>query len=162
MKYLLINTNIYNGTQIGVNIFYASPIKSGEHIGKYATSENALTEFPDIFKNITYEIVELPISAFELDYTLPTPSPYGLEILEKWYDIFPDNAFKLGGYEIPLEEKNGIKYVNAAYFQWQDFRNALDEKLPNGEFRHQALKDALMKMWDYLTEQATIGNVIVL
>lgn len=159
---IIIETDIYNGYISGSVMFFATPILSGEHIGKYATSENALSEFPDIFKNITYEIIELPISAFELDYTLPTPSPYGLEILEKWYDIFPDNAFKLGGYEIPLEEKNGTKYVNTAYFQWQDFRNALDEKLPNGEFRHQALKDALMKMWDYLTEQATIGNVIVL
>jgi hypothetical protein len=83
MKYLLINTNEYNGTQIGVNIFYASPIKRGEHIGKYATSENALNEFPEIFENLEYTLIEIPSSAFELDYTLPNASPYGLEILEK-------------------------------------------------------------------------------
>ena len=51
---IVINTNQHNGTQKGVNIFYSVPILSGEHIGKFATSENALLEFPEIFENLTY------------------------------------------------------------------------------------------------------------
>jgi hypothetical protein len=56
MNYIIINTNEYNGTQNGVNVFYASPIYNGDFINKFATSENSLTEFPELFENIPYEI----------------------------------------------------------------------------------------------------------
>ena len=59
MKYIIINTNEYNGTQNGVNIFYAAPIYNGQYINKFATSENALNDFPELFKTIEYEIGEL-------------------------------------------------------------------------------------------------------
>jgi hypothetical protein len=59
MKYAIINTNEYNGTQNGVNIFYSVPIYNGHFINKFATSENALTDFPELFKTIEYEIGEL-------------------------------------------------------------------------------------------------------
>jgi hypothetical protein len=59
MKYVIINTSEYNGIQIGVNVFYAAPIYNGKHINKFGTSENALTDFPELFKTIPYEIDEL-------------------------------------------------------------------------------------------------------
>jgi predicted AAA+ superfamily ATPase len=43
---IIINTNQYNLTKKGNLVFYASPILSGQYIGKFATSENALNEFP--------------------------------------------------------------------------------------------------------------------
>jgi hypothetical protein len=59
MNYIIIDTNEYNGTQNGVNIFYSAPIYNGDFINKFATSENALTDFPELFKTIEYEIGEL-------------------------------------------------------------------------------------------------------
>jgi len=59
MKYIIINTSEYNGIQNGVNIFYAAPIYNGKHINKFATSENTLNEFPELFKTLPYEIDEL-------------------------------------------------------------------------------------------------------
>jgi hypothetical protein len=59
MEYIIVNTNEYNGTQNGVNIFYASPIYNGTYINKFATSESALIEFPELFENIPYEIGDL-------------------------------------------------------------------------------------------------------
>jgi hypothetical protein len=59
MKYAIINTSEYNGVQNGVNIFYAAPIYNGQYINKFATSESALIDFPELFKTIEYEIGEL-------------------------------------------------------------------------------------------------------
>jgi hypothetical protein len=59
MNYIIINTNEYNNTQSGVNIFYAIPIYNGKHINKFATSENALNDFPELFETLPYEIDEL-------------------------------------------------------------------------------------------------------
>jgi len=67
MSYLIINTNEHNGLKKGVNIFYAASIISGEHKGKFATSENALKEFPEIFETEEYEVVELDLSVFVMD-----------------------------------------------------------------------------------------------
>jgi hypothetical protein len=143
MKYLLINTNEHNGTQKGVNIFYAAPILSGENKGKFATSENALNEFPDIFKKLDYEIAELEAKDFEIDLTPPNLFGLGVVIPEQFIWVFPDNKFILEGFEIPLT--NGA--VDIAYFQWQAFRDCLD----NGN--HDYLKRALMPLWDYVAEQ---------
>jgi hypothetical protein len=59
MKYVIINTSEYNGIQNGVNVFYAALIYNGKHINKFGISENALTDFPELFKTIPYEIDEL-------------------------------------------------------------------------------------------------------
>jgi hypothetical protein len=59
MKYVIINTTEYNGIQNGSNIFYVAPIYNGKYINKFATGENALTDFPELFKTIPYEIDEL-------------------------------------------------------------------------------------------------------
>jgi hypothetical protein len=59
MNYIIINTNEHNNTQSGVNIFYAAPIYNGKYINKFATSENALNDFPELFETLPYEIDEL-------------------------------------------------------------------------------------------------------
>jgi hypothetical protein len=150
MKYIIINTDKHNGTQKGVNIFYAAPILSGEHKGKFATSENALKEFPEIFENEPYFIAELDRKAFEIDTTPPTPTNLGVVIPDKFLWVFPEDKFVLEGFEIPLQ--NGA--VDVAYFQWQAFRDCLD----NGN--HEYLKRALLPLWDYVAEQVENQNLI--
>jgi hypothetical protein len=126
MKYAIINTNQHNGTQIGVNIFYAAPIVSGAHTGKFATSENALNEFPEIFKTEPYEVAELDAKAFEIDYTPPTLSTYRVAIPEYWEMLFPNDRFIVGGFDIPLERtKDNVLCVDIAYLGWQAFRTEL-------------------------------------
>jgi hypothetical protein len=156
MKYLLINTSKYNGTQKGVNIFFAAPIKSGEHIGKFATSENALLEFSEIFENLTYEIVDLELSAFEVDYTPPPLSPYAVVIPEIYQWALPENKFVLSGFEIPLDTHNNDKVVNLAYFMWTEFRAELDSG------NYVSLKSALMPLWDYVELQVINNNLVIL
>jgi hypothetical protein len=149
---IIINTSQHNGTQKGVNIFYASPILSGAYIGKFATSENALKEFPEIFANLDYTIAELEPKDFEIDTTPPTLYGLGVVIPDQFIWVFPQNKFILEGFEIPLT--NGA--VDIAYFEWQSFRNCLD----NGN--HEYLKRALMKLWDYVGEQIELQNFIPL
>jgi hypothetical protein len=87
------------------------------------------------------------------DITTP-PTLYGLGVVipDKFLWVFPDNKFVLEGFEIPLT--NGA--VDIAYFEWQAFRNCLD----NGN--HEYLKRALMKLWDYVGEQVELQNFIPL
>jgi hypothetical protein len=159
---IIINTNEYNGTQKGVNIFFASPIKSGEHIGKFATSENALNEFPEIFENLEYEIVDLEPKVFEVDATPPTLLPYAVEIPLEYRLPFRNGVFKLNAFEVPLDDYQDTKVVNLAYFEWAEFRAELDTKDANGNFVYQALKDSLMDLWDYVGLQVANQNLIVL
>jgi hypothetical protein len=152
MKYILLDTNAYNGTQKGVNTLTSVQIKSGQHKGKFATSENSLLEFPEIFENLEYEIVELDVMDFQIDYSPPTLIGYGVEIPNQFIWVFPEDKFILNGFEIPLT--NGA--VDVAYFQWQEFRDELDSG------NHEYLKRALMPLWDYVAEQVTNENLIPL
>jgi hypothetical protein len=152
MIYIIIHTDKYNFQQTGKSIFNASPILSGEHKGKFATSENALKEFPEIFKELEYEIADLKPKDFEIDYTPPTLYGLGVVIPDTFIWVFPDNKFILEGFEIPLT--NGA--VDIAYFQWQAFRDCLD----NGN--HEFLKRALMSLWDYVAEQVEKQNFVQL
>jgi hypothetical protein len=147
---IIIETDEHNGTQKGVNIFYAAPILSGQHSGKFATSENALKEFPEIFENEPYFIAELEPRDFQIDTTPPTPTNLGVVIPDKFLWVFPDNKFVLEGFEIPLQKGA----VDVAYFQWQAFRDCLD----NGN--HEFLKRALMSLWEYVAEQVENQNLI--
>jgi hypothetical protein len=158
---IIINTSEYNGTQKGVNTFFASPILSGEYIGKFATSENALLEFPEIFENLTYEIVDLEPKVFDVDATPPTLLPYAVEIPIQYRLPFRNGVFKLNAFEVPLDDYQDTKVVNLAYFQWTEFRAELDTKDANGNFVYQALKDSLMDLWDYVKLQSDNGNVII-
>jgi hypothetical protein len=156
MNYVIINTNQYNGTQKGVNTFFATSILSGEHKSKFATSENALLEFPEIFENLTYEVVDLDASAFEIDYTPPPLSPYAVVIPEIYQWAFPENKFVLSGFEIPLDTHNNDKVVNLSYFMWTEFRAELDSG------NYEALKRALMPLWDYVELQVINNNLVIL
>ena len=153
---IIINTNEHNGTLKGVNIFYAAEILSGQHIGKFSTSENALLEFPEIFENLDYEIVDLDASAFQVDYTPPTLTPYAVVIPEIYQWAFPQDKFILGGFEIPLDTHNSDKVVNIAYFMWAEFRAELDSG------NYVSLKRSLMPLWDYVELQVTNNNLVVL
>jgi hypothetical protein len=82
----------------------------------------------------------------------PPPTYMGIEIPDKFLWVFPDNKFILEGFEIPLQ----YGAVDLAYFQWQAFRDCLD----NGN--HEFLKRALMPLWDYVAEQAIKQNFIQL
>jgi hypothetical protein len=84
--------------------------------------------------------------------TPPPPTYMGIEIPDKFLWVFPDNKFVLEGFEIPLQ----YGAVDVAYFQWQAFRDCLD----NGN--HEFLKRALMPLWDYVAEQAIKQNFIQL
>jgi hypothetical protein len=153
---IIINTNQYNGYTIGVNNFNSTQILSGQYIGKFATSENALLEFPEIFETLTYEIVDLKLSAFEVDYTPPPLSPYAVVIPEIYQWAFPENKFVLSGFEIPLDTHNNDKVVNLAYFMWTEFRAELDSG------NYVSLKRALMPLWDYVELQVINNNLVIL
>jgi hypothetical protein len=153
---IVINTNQYNGTKKGVCIFSAAPIKSGEYIGKFATSENALNEFPEIFENLTYETIDLDSKVFQVDYTAPSLLPYAVEIPEIYQWAFPEDMFILSGFIIPLDTYQSVKVVNLAYFQWLEFRAELDSG------NYESLKRSLMPLWDYVTLQVSNNNIIVL
>jgi len=122
MKYAILNTNEHNGTKVGVNIFYASPMLSGQHIGKFATSENALNEFPDILADLDYTIAELDPSAFEIDLTPPTPTGLRIAIPADWEIFFPEDRFIVGPFDIALERIEGVLAVDIAYLGWEAFR----------------------------------------
>jgi hypothetical protein len=123
---IIINTSQHNGTQKGVSIFYAAPILSGSHAGKFATSENALKEFPEIFENEPYEVAELDAKAFEIDYTPPTPSTLRVAIPSYWEMLFPNDRFIVGGFDIALERTdNNVLCVDVAYLGWRAFRDEL-------------------------------------
>jgi hypothetical protein len=73
---IILNDNNLNGLQIGATIFNCVPILRGQFKGKFAADECLLNEFIEIFKEIDYEIVDLDVSVFEIDYTLPILTPY--------------------------------------------------------------------------------------
>jgi hypothetical protein len=87
---------------------------------------------------------------------LPQLSPYAVIIPEIYQWAFPENKFVLSGFEIPLDTHNNDKVVNLAYFMWTEFRAELDSG------NYVALKRALMPLWDYVAEQVTNNNLIVL
>jgi len=110
-------------------------------------------DLQSVFNNVTLASLNID----DLDYfTPPTLYPYAVEIPQIYQWAFPDNKFILSGFEIPLDTYQSTKVVNLAYFQWLEFRAELD----NGDY--QALKRALMPLWDYVAEQVTNNNIIVL
>jgi hypothetical protein len=70
--------------------------------------------------------------------------------------------FILDKFIIPLDTYQTTKVVNLAYFEWLEFRAELDKKDSDGNFVYATLKRSLMPLWDYVAEQVTNGNVIVL
>lgn len=127
-------------------------IVSGQHIGKWATNEINLNYFPDIFEKLEYQIVDLDASAFQVDYTPPTPIGLKILIPEYWEALFPDDKFIIGGYEAQLERKNEALVVDVAYLQWKSFRAEL-LKPENATLARQM--GAVMR---YLEQQANAQN----
>ena len=156
MNYLVIDTKEYNFTQTDNGIFYAIPILSGLHKGKFACFENALELFPEIIESLTYETIDLDILVFQVDYTSPSLLPYAVEIPAIYQWAFPEDKFVLSGFIIPLDTYTTLKVVNLAYFQWVEFRAELDSG------NYEALKRSLMPLWDYVALQVTNNNIIVL
>jgi hypothetical protein len=101
------------------------------------------------FKDLKIEDLAIDNLAY---YTPPPPTYMGIEIPDKFLWVFPDNKFVLEGFEIPLQ----YGAVDVAYFQWQAFRDCLD----NGN--HEFLKRALLPLWDYVAEQVIKQNFIQL
>jgi hypothetical protein len=95
MKYSIINTSKYNGIQNGVNVFFAVPIYNGKHINKFATSENAINDFPELFKTIPYEIDELePINFVNTYPAQPEVDQYRLiEVTDLYNETININLF---------------------------------------------------------------------
>jgi len=149
---IIVSHNTHQGAVNDTSYLTFTPILSGQYIGKFATSENALKEFPEIFADLEYIIAELEPKHFEIDTTPPTLYGLGVVIPEMFLWVFPDNKFILEGFEIPLT--NGA--VDIAYFQWQAFRDCLD----NGN--HEYLKRALKDLWDYVQEQVDNQNFVEL
>jgi hypothetical protein len=65
MKYIIIESNEFNGTVKNNIVFYAVEIFNGTHAGKFACSENALKEFPELFTDKD-KPVELDNNVFSL------------------------------------------------------------------------------------------------
>lgn len=151
---IVINTNTHNGTQKGVNIFHAAPILSGAHRGKYATGENAINEFPEIFENEPYEVVDLDPSAFEIDYTPPQMSGLLVAIPSEFEWVFRNDRFEINGFVVEFGRVNSTLVVDIAYLQWQAFKDELDKT------ENQTVKDSLEPIWDYVKEQADNNNFI--
>jgi len=86
---------------------------------------------------------------------LPPLSPYAVIIPEIYQWAFPENKFVLSGFEIPLDTHNNDKVVNLAYFMWEEFRAELDSG------NYEALKRALMPLWDYVGLQVANNNLVL-
>jgi hypothetical protein len=131
--------------------------------------------FPTSLPNGSYFISAEEISAYQgvefawikdlplIDYTTEMPNttppdlmPYAVEIPQIYQWAFPEDLFILSGFEIPLDTIGSTKVVNLAYFNWVEFRAELD----SGKYTD--LKRALMPLWDYVAEQVTNNNIVVL
>jgi hypothetical protein len=158
MKYVIINSDENNGIVKKNIIFYAAPVLSGAHIGKFATSENALKEFPEIFESLDYEVAELSPRDFSIDTTPPPLSGYGVIIPSQFLWAFPNDKFILHGtgFEIPLTQTSQGKAVDAAYLEWPAFLAEIWKP------EHQTVFDILEPVWLYCEQQADARNFVQL
>jgi len=104
-------------------------------------------------------IKDLPLVEYSKDMpdtTAPQLYPYAIEIPTEFQWVFVGDKITIGGFFIPLDNYNGIKVVNLAYFNWVEFRAELDSGI------YADLKSALMPLWDYVALQVTNNNIIVL
>jgi hypothetical protein len=110
------------------------------------------TDLESVFDDVTLESLNIE----DLNYFTPPPlSPYAVVIPEIYQWAFPENKFVLSGFEIPLDTHNNDKVVNLAYFMWSEFRAELDSG------NYEALKRSLMSLWDYVAEQVTNNNLVL-
>jgi hypothetical protein len=147
---IIVTDNLKQGARNDTSYLTFVPIKSGKHLGKFATSENALLEFPELFKTIDYQIIELDPSVFQVNTTPPPLLPFACIIPIGLQLPFRNGLFRLSGFEVPLESIGDNKVVNIAYLHWAEFKAELDRKYPDDTFVHQGIKDNLMDLWDFV------------
>lgn len=137
------------------NSSYSRLIGSFEYLNKwiFALNPENTNDVNEYFKDL--KIHDLNISDLSY-YEPPTLYPYAIEIPEIYLWVFPENKFVLNKFEIPLDTINDVKCVNLAYFNWLAFRDELDSG------NYEDLKRSLMTLWDYVAEQVTNNNLIVL
>jgi hypothetical protein len=135
-----------NGLDVARQLGYFDFLNNWQKVSTNADLES-------VFNDVTLESLNIE----DLNYfTPPTLLPYAVEIPEIYQWAFPDNKFVLSGFIIPLDTYQSIKVVNLAYFQWLEFRAELDSG------NYEALKRSLMPLWDYVAEQVSNNNIIVL
>jgi hypothetical protein len=152
---MIVDNNTYFIAHNEKDIFHYGWVEKGQSldsgqpiIEKFGSRSQFLARCNAL--KIELDIEDVP--DFPIDTTPPPPTYMGIEIPDKFLWVFPDNKFILEGFEIPLQ----YGAVDLAYFQWQAFRDCLD----NGN--HEFLKRALMKLWDYVAEQEKKQNFIQL
>jgi hypothetical protein len=97
-KYIILTEKLITEHVKGVKIL------SGEHKGKFAISDNALKEFKGIFDGLDYQIIELPSSAFVMDYFhLPKIGDYTLKGVLDNYDGTIDIILMRDGIESKIK-----------------------------------------------------------
>ena len=133
-------------------------------IGENYASKTSITDkgywleiVPTYHKYFTEtEIANAVVYTPKNKFTPPPLSPYAVVIPEIYQWAFPENKFVLSGFEIPLDTHNNDKVVNLAYFMWSEFRAELDSG------NYEALKRALMPLWDYVELQVINNNLVIL
>jgi hypothetical protein len=134
------NNNIFKRKHDGV--LFGNEINLGLDFSTGAERQD-LAEYYEEIRN-----PELPIP--------PPLSPYAVVIPEIYQWAFPEDKFVLSGFEIPLDTHNSEKVVNIAYFMWSEFRAELDSG------NYEALKRALMPLWDYVELQVINNNLEII
>jgi hypothetical protein len=137
-----------------INARISDAIKENYATKTTPTNKGYWLQIVNGYKNyFTEEEINSSVEYTTKDLTTP-PALYGLGVVipDTFIWVFPDNKFVLEGFEIPLT--NGA--VDISYFQWQAFRDCLD----NGN--HDYLKRALMPLWDYVAEQVENQNFVII
>lgn len=106
-------------------------------------------------------IKDLPLIDFSEDMpdtTVPTMTGFGILIPTEaeTLDLFPNNHFKLGGYEITLTETAQGLAVDLAYLGWQGFRDEQDKPY------NATIKASFSALWYELLRRYTNNEIIPL
>lgn len=106
-------------------------------------------------------IKDLPLIDYSEDMpdtTVPTMTGYGILIPTEAeaLDLFPNNHFKLGGYEITLTSTSQGLAVDLAYLGWQGFRDEQDKPY------NATIKASFSALWYELLRRYTNNEIIQL
>jgi hypothetical protein len=124
--------------------------------GTYFISEEEINQYQGTEFAWVKDLVLIDYTTSMPDTTAPSLLPYAVEIPTEFQWVFVGDKITIGGFYIPLDDYQNLKVVNLAYFNWAEFRAELD----SGKYAD--LKSALMPLWDYVDEQVTNNNIIIL
>lgn len=104
-------------------------------------------------------IKDLPLVEFTTDLpdlTPPTMTGYGILIPTEaeTLNLFPDNKFNLGGFEIELTQTSQGLAVDLAYLGWQGFRDEQDKPI------NATIKASFSGLWYTLLEKYNNQDII--